>query len=90
MRCFLVELPITRNGFAMCGLWKPDSYIKTERSKNHFSFCKYNQKENGFCGLFLQNFNARELPPAYCKTDVSCCVIICRNFQSFLKVLSKS
>lgn len=48
----------------MFGLWKTDSYIKIERSKNHFSFCKYkkNQKENGFCGLFLHKFNKAEIP----------------------------
>ena len=69
----MVKLQITRNGFAMCGLWKPDSYIKTERSKNHFSFCKYNKKSKRkwfFATNNDETFNAREIHPRFCKTDV--------------------
>ena len=75
---YLLKLHLTGNGFAKAGILQLKSSIKTTPSKNHFRFFKItkNKKTKWFFATeSAKIFNARELHPRFCKTDV-----ICRRF----------
>ena len=71
--CTVVVLPVTGNGFAMCGLLHLKVLLKTALSKKSFPLTKLQKKckrKLFFATKNDETFNARAFNPAYCKTDV--------------------
>ncbi len=85
----VVKCRITLKGFAMAGLRKTKLSINTKLSKNHFRFFKITKNKKTkwfFAAEKAKIFNARELRPRFCKTDVvgSYCFSLI-NFNAYSK-----